>query len=241
MLLDRAAQLRADLRRHQELRAAGSQAQVFRSRASQFAPLARDLKAEVARSRGLRSSGIAVTPPTARPQLRTRAEELLAKFRADPTALAQADETVRFEFVQGVRKAIEELRSQNQKAWEKTVAQRAEAPSEDVLRALETVPAYRTVVQRIRRALAGIAILQAEAPAADAIPAVLASVGAGVREKDAALGELRGSDLPQEVLTFLRKSGQGGAALSDYTETVERWLEERDLLNSFRIMPVRAP
>ena len=43
---------------------------------------------------------------------------------------------------------------------------------------------------------------------------------------------MKGDDLPADVLTFLRKTGQGGAALSDLSAPVRTWLEARKLFSS---------
>lgn len=236
-LLERAAEIRAELRRQAEVRAAGSQAEVFRSRAAQFKPLAHDLNAELARSQALQAAGLKTTRPAPRPHLRTRALDLLTRFEADPKSLAQADETVRFEFTQGVRKANDEFRALNSDAWARHVAERSDAPSEEVLRALETVASYRIVVQRLRKAVAALAALRAQAPTASDVGSTLQAVEAARQEKDAVLGMLKGSDVPAEVLTFLRNSGLGGAALGDLTPSVINWLGERSLLVAFRIVP----
>jgi hypothetical protein len=237
MLLDRADALSADLRSRSQIQAAASQAQAFKTRANQFAPLAQGLEQGLAQLRAVASAGFEVATVAARPALRTQAEELLARFRQDPSSLTTADSKVRFEFTQGVRKAIDEIAAAAQAGWSKAVAARSEAPSEQVLTALDAIAAYRPAVARLRKALDVLRGLQQQTPDPTDLVTRLAVVGAAEAEKNAALEMLQGSDLPAEVLSFLRKSGQGGAGLADYTAAVDAWLTQRGLRGAFRIVP----
>ena len=99
------------------------------------------------------------------------------------------------------------------------------------------VPSYRPSVQRIREAAAAFQNLRDRPPAAADLPASLALADAARRKKDDALAAMQGDDLPADVLTFLRKTGQGGAALSDLSAPVRTWLQSRELSSAFRIVP----
>lgn len=241
MLLERATVLSDALRTRSELNAAAGHAQAFKSRADQFRPLAQDLEQALARLRGLASAGLGVAAVAARPALREQAEDLLARFRTNPSSLTEADPTVRFEFTKGVRATIDEIEAAAQAGWSKAVAARSEAPSDDVLGALDTIAAYRPAVARLRKALEVLRGLQQQTPTPGDLAQRLAAADAAQEEKNAALEMLQGSDLPPEVLAFLRKSGQGGAGLDDYTDLVDEWLTERRLKTAFRIVPTARP
>jgi len=237
MLLEDAATLRAELAQHLALKEAGQQATVFRTRASQLTPLAEALSRARRDWAALRQAGLPVKSPDPKPGLRSHAEDLLARFRVDRSVLAAADETFRFQFAPAVRKAAEELDAEASEAWSAYMAARGGFPGEEVLTALAAIPSYATQVQRIRDAANDFRRL-AERPPADAdVAGVLAQVETAGRKKDDALAALKGDDLPAEVLTFLRKTGQGGAALSDLTDVVRTWLDARGLAGAFRIRP----
>lgn len=240
MLLDDAAKLRADLAQHLLMKAAGQQGAVFRTRATQLAPLADRLSRAQRDWAALRKAGLSVSLPAPKPGLRARAEDLLDRFRGDRSILAKADETFRFEFTPAVRKAAEELDVKASEAWSAYMAPRADFPGEDVLTALAAIPSYATQVQRIREAADDFRRLAKRPPAAADVASALAEVEAARRKKDDALAAMKGADLPAEVLTFLRKTGQGGAALSDLTDSVRTWLDTRGLAGAFRITPSRT-
>jgi hypothetical protein len=240
MLLEEAAQLCAALAQHQALKAAGQQEKVFRSRASQLTPLAEELSRAQRDWTALDEAGLPVGRPTAKPGLRARAEEILERFRTDRSVLAAADDTFRFEFTPAVRKAAEELDAQGSLAWAEYMAARGDFPGEEVLAALAAIPSYATQVQRIREAANDFRRLAERPPAAADVASALAQVEVALRKKDDALAAMKGDDLPPEVLTFLRKTGQGGAALSDLTDVVRTWLNARGLAAAFRITPSRT-
>jgi hypothetical protein len=237
MLLEDAANLRAALAQHQALKAVGLQEKVFRTRASQLTPLAEGLSRAQRDWTALAKAGLPVSRSAPKPALRARAEELLERFRVDRSVLAAADETFRFEFTSGVRNAAEELEAEASKAWASYMAEGGGFPSEEVLTALAAIPSYAKQVQRIREAAGDFRRLAQHPPAAADVADALAQVDGARRKKDDALSAMKSDDLPAEVLIFLRKTGQGGAALSDLTDVVRRWLDARGLVGAFRITP----
>jgi hypothetical protein len=240
MLLEEAAKLRAALAQHQALKAAGQQEKVFRTRATQLTPLAEGLARAQRDWMALRNAGLPVGRPAPKPGLRARAEELLERFQTERSVLAAPDETFRFEFTPGVRKAAEELEAQSSEGWTAYMAVGGGFPGEEVLTALAAIPNYAMQVQRIREAANDFRRLAELPPAAAEVSSALAQVEAARRKKDDALAAMRGDDLSAEVLTFLRKTGQGGAALSDLTDGVRTWLNARGLTSAFRIIPSRT-
>lgn len=240
MLLDDSAKLRAALVQHLALKDAGQQATAFRSRATQLTPLAEGLSRAQRDWSALREAGLPVSPPQPKSGLRSRAQDLLARFRADRSTLLAADEKLRFEFRPAVRKAAEELDALTSEAWMTYMARRGDFPGDQILTALAAIPTYATHVQRIREAASDFHQLTERPPAAADVESALARVEAARRKKDDALAAMKGDDLPPEVLTFLRKTGQGGAALSDLTEMVGEWLKARGLVSAFRIVPSRT-
>ncbi|WP_119461080.1 hypothetical protein [Rhodospirillaceae bacterium SYSU D60014] len=237
MLLERAEFLKAALAKHLALKAAGQQGQVYRSRASQLTPLAESLARAHRDWTAMHAAGLVSTPVEAKPGLRSHAEDLLARFKANRSVLAEADEKFRFQFTPGVRNAIEEFEKGAREAWSAHMGARADFPGDDVLTALHAIPSYRPQVQRIREAAGEFQKLRDRTPTAAELPTALAQADAARRKKDDALAAMQGDDLPPEVLTFLRKTGQGGAALSDLSAPVRIWLEARKLSSAFRIVP----
>ncbi|WP_136616172.1 MULTISPECIES: hypothetical protein [Mesorhizobium] len=240
MLLDRALALKAALAEHQDLKAASNQAQVFATRAAQLSAPATALSNACASWAGLKAQNVAVHAHLPLPGLRRRAEELLATFRADRAALRNADESIRFEFLPAVKKVAEEIDRLALSAWTETVDEQADLPSEDVLRALEAIPNYHSHVQRIRAVAERVNTLRSRIPDPEHVASKLAELTAARSAKDAELGTMTGDGLPAKVLRFLRAAGQQGAALSDFTEEVATWLEDRKLSDAFRIVSKRT-
>jgi hypothetical protein len=240
MLLERAAALTADLKDHLALKAASQQSAVFRTRAQQLSPLASALSEARTDADALRKAGLSVAPADPKPGLCARANELLEQFRADRTSFDAADETFRFEFRPAIENAIAELKDATATAWSEFMAARGGFPADNVLNALEAIPAYAPQVQRIRQAAEAHRRLGERPPRAVDLAAAMAQVQAAARIKDDALSALKSDDVPEEVLTFLRKTGQSGAALVDFTETVRTWLATRGLTGAFRIVSART-
>jgi hypothetical protein len=240
MLLDDAAALRAQLANHEALKEARKQSQVYRSRAQQFAPLAQGLSTARSDWEGLRDAGVRIDAPEPKPGLRARASEILERFQADRSSLAAADDALRFQFVTAVRNAAEDFAACTSDAWGAHVADHADFPSDDVLSALAAIPSYAAPVQRIREAAADVRRLLERPPAVAQVATALAQLEAAGKKKDQALAAMQGDDLPAEVLAFLRKTGQGGAALSEFTDAVRKWLTDRNLMSAFRIVPSRT-
>lgn len=236
MLLDQAVQLKARLATHLDLKAAGKQEQVFRTRAGQLAPIADALSQKHRDWLALRAAGLVSKPVAAKPQLRSVAKDLLERFKVDRAVLAEADDKIRFQLVAGVKSAADEFEADAREAWEAHMTARADFPNETILTALDAISTYRAAVKRIREASAEFERLRAQTPSAADLSSVLARVEAVRASKDEALAAMQGTDLPADVLAFLRKTGQGGAALSDLTPGVRAWLESRNLLDAFRIV-----
>lgn len=237
MLLERAETLAAALRKHLELKAASQQEKVYRTRAGQLKPLADGLLRAQQDWAEMRTAGLVKAGPEVSPSLRAHAEALLARAKADRSVLAEADDAFRFKFETGVRKATGELTAACQAGWAAHTAARADFPAEDVLAALDAIAGYRPQVHRIRDAARDFRKLRESTPAAAELVSALAQVDAAGQQKDEALAAMQGDDLPPAVLNFLRKTGQGGAALSDLSSPVAAWLEARDLSGAFRIVP----
>jgi hypothetical protein len=240
MLLDRAAKLQAALASHQTLKAAGQQGEVYQTRARQLKPLADDLARAKQDWKAAVDSGLAPGTPSPKPGLKAYAAELLRRFREDPNVLAEPDEEFRFQFTPGLKNAAEEFGKLATEAWSARLNAQAQFPADAVLRALEQIPAYRSSVQRIRDAASEVQRLKDNRPPAAELNRALAQLDAAIRKKDDALVAMQGDDLPAEVQAFLRKTGQGGAEISDLTTGVLTWLNDRGLAGTFRIVPSRG-
>lgn len=240
MLLERAAQLRANLTEHRQLLAAGQQGQVYQSRARQLTPLAEALARAKRNWTAIRSAGLDVEDPNPKPGLKAQAAEILARFQADRDIFAKPDEKFRHEFLPGITKATEDLDARSAAAWSAHVSLRAQFPTDSILRALEAVPSYRISVFRIREAANEVQKLRSKVPGAADLSDALGRLNEAIQRKDAALAAMEGDDLPNEVQVFLRKTGQGGAELRDLTPTVLSWLSDRSLVGAFRITPNRT-
>jgi len=238
MLLERAARLNAALAKHLELKTAGQQGQVYSTRARQLKPLAETLSRSQRDWMAMRGAGLISAPIDAKPGLRSQAQDLLGRFKADPSVLAEADDTFRFQFTSGVTNAATEFDVAAREAWAAHMATRADFPRDDVLNALDAIPGYRASVQRIRAAAATFQKLRNRTPVATELSTAIAQAEAARQDKDDGLAAMQGDDLPAEVLSFLRKTGQGGASLADLSAQVQSWLEARKLSNAFRIVPM---
>ncbi len=239
-LLDRAAKLQAALASHQTLKAAGQQGDVYQTRARQLKPLADGLVRAKQDWRAAADAGLAPGRPSPTPGLKAHAAELLQRFRDDPNVLAEPDDQFRFQFTPGLKNAAEELDKLVSDAWSARLNAQAQFPADAVLRALEQIPAYRSSVQRIRDAANEVQKLKDNRPPATEFGRALTQLAAAVSKKDDALTAIQGDDLPPEVQAFLRKTGQGGAEISDLTTGVLTWLNERGLAGTFRIVPSRG-
>lgn len=240
MLIDRAAKLQAALASHQTLKAAGQLGDIYQTRARQLKPLADGLARAKQDWKAAADAGLAPGNPSPTPGLKAQAAELLRRFREDPNVLAEPDDQFRFQFTPGLKNAAEELDRLVIDAWSARLNAEVQFPADAVLRALEQIPAYRSSVQRIRDAAGEVQRLRDNRPPADEFSRALAQVDAAIRKKDDALAAIQGDDLPAEVQSFLRKTGQGGAEISDLTTCVLTWLNDRGLAGTFRIVPSRG-
>lgn len=240
MLLDRAAKLQAALASYQTLKAAGQQGQVYQTRARQLTPLADGLARAKQDWKAALDAGLAPGTPSPTPGLKAQAAELLRRFREDPNVLAEPDDQFRFQFTLGLKNAAEELDRLATDAWSAHLNTKAQFPADAVLRALEQISAYRPSVQKIRDAASEVKKLKDNRPAAAELNRALIQLNVAIRKKDDALAAMQGDDLPSEVQAFLRKTGQGGAEISDLTTAVLTWLNDRGLAGTFRIVPSRG-
>lgn len=240
MLLERAALLRASLLEHRALLAAGQQGQVYQSRARQLTPLAEALARAKRDWTAIRGAGLDIEDPIPKPGLKAQTADILQRFRVDHDVLAAPDDKFRFEFLPGITKATEDFDARSAAAWTAHVTAQAQFPTDAILRALEAVPSYRSSVHRIREAASEVQKLRLTVPGAADLSGAVGRLNDAIQKKDAALAAMQGDDLPSEVQVFLRKTGQGGAELSDLTPKVLSWLDERGLASAFRITPDRT-
>lgn len=240
MLLDRAAKLQAALTTHRTLTAAGQQEQVYQTRARQLTPLADGLARARRNWEALGEAGLAPGTPPPTPNLKAQAEDLLRRIQEDPNVLAAPDDQFRFQFTPGLKNIVEEYDTLASAAWSAYVNAKAQFPTEPVLRALEAIPAYISSAQKVREAGSLVKKLSSSTPAAAELGHALIQLDDAIRKKDDALAAMQGDDLPAEVQVFLRKTGQGGAEITDLTSVVLTWLNSRGLVGTFRIVPGRT-
>ena len=239
MLLERAAQLAARAEQFRRASELAQEAQAFATRANQLeSPVSelvqlRKLAAECA------ENGIVIPfDQTQGLGIAKRARDLLDAFNSNPKSLTEGDDSFRHQFLPGIRSVSQQLKAALEAGWQQRVDQKLEALPQDVLAALETVVSYRAQIQTIRRCDEIARQSRSMLPDGGKVASRLTVLTQTIKEKNQAWQSLKGSELPDEVIDFLKQAGTHGFSLADLTHSITKWLAERGLLGSFRIRSV---
>jgi hypothetical protein len=239
MLLERAAQLAIQVKQFNTTNELAQEAAAFATRVQQLAGPSDELlqlsklAAEFAQNSITipfdRALGLGVVQ---------HAGKLLEAFTANPKSLTEGDEFFRHQFLPGIRKLSQTFRAALEEGWRQRVDRELDALPQDVLAALETVAKYRAQIQTIRRCDQEAKQSRLTLPLLGTVAARLAALAQIIKVKEQCWQELKGSELPDEVIDFLKQAGTQGFSLADLTESIKQWLSERGLLGSFRIRSV---
>jgi len=239
MLLDRVAQIVVSAKRLRLANELAKEAEAFATRANQLeAPINRLIQLRKL-VREFSEFGINVVFDVAVAQgVARRAGEILQAFSADPKSLTEGDESFRQEFIPGVNSVNQQLKVALEVGWHQRVDKEFEELPEDILAALETVSAYRHQIQTIRRCDGEAKLLRSVLPGMGEVSDKLILLERAIRTKEMAWNSLKGSQLSDEVVDFLRQAGAQGFPLENLTPTVTQWLSECGLLGCFRIRAI---
>src|SRR5262245_25310578 len=226
-LLDRCKALRQQIETHDDLRRAHKEAEAFRDRATTLEEIHQALAAAMGRIGVLRSKGI----PSVRLPDPTGAVAALGEYKQ-----ALADDTTDGSAFSRFRRSVEKVTREVGTAVEKVLdSLKRDLPSieEAFLKQVELIPAYSAQVARIRRERD---VLFAGIEPAGMSPEELATFLDRRDDLRKLADQLTPSEFPKEVLDFFRAARlQDGAPFEKLTETVRRWLQERDQLKNVRV------
>lgn len=234
MLLDRAAGLADKINQYQTLKTASDEALQFQSRANQLKNASEKLSSARTALKNMRAAGIEVDfVPSDGSTLAERAKDLRNAMSGKPSSINETPFNLKHEFLDrlaGIASAAERMISAS---WKSYVRKRAEFGSSDILDALAAIPQFRPSVNRIRHCRAAVEALGETVP--EDPKATVSRLDALVAEHEKSWSELSAKDIPASVVKFIRDAANDGASLTSYSDEVRRWLDEQNLIASFRI------
>ena len=239
MLLERASQLAIRIKQYHRANDLAREAEAFATRANQLAGPVENLRQLKVLAAEFAANDIDVPfDPVPGMGIAKRAQELLDAFTADPKSLTAGDESFRHQFLPGVRNLGQQLKTALEEGWRRRVDLELEPLPQDVLIALETIASYRDQIQAIRRCDEEARRSRLMLPEEGTIVNRLAALGKLIKVKEQAWQALKGSELPDEIIDFLKQAGTRGFPLASLTPSITHWLTDRGLLSSFRIRSV---
>jgi hypothetical protein len=206
---------------------AHSDAEKYRTRKDELAPLSVLLNGDLARSRTLHAKGVPLSKFKMPANVLTIAEEFIATLE-DPelgqrntygrlrTALKKTSEAVQ----DAIRDSVDKLESP------------LGAVEESVLKQLETVPAFKHKIATVRQKKEEY---QRTFSQRFRTPNDLDVFLTRRAELLLLADELKHEDLPPEVLKFFRAVRLNQASIDTLTDTVRAWLAQHDQLKDLRI------
>jgi hypothetical protein len=234
MLLERATSLATKITEYQKLRGMADEAERFQTRANQLGAISERVSRTYEALARLTGAGVTVSfAPSDGAGYATKAKTLRAAIQDNPAAINSPPFDLKNEFTDRLAGIVAAADKAMTEAWKSYVAKRADFGSDDVLNALAEVSQFRPNVIKIRQCRGNIAVLGNSLPPDP--KATIVRLDALVTEHDAAWSELSAEDIPPSVVAFIRAGANEGALLAAYTGEVRAWLENRSLLNAFRI------
>jgi hypothetical protein len=234
MLLDRAAGLTEKIGRYEKLKAAASQAQTYKTRASQFEQVRIKLAETQKAVRQFDEAAIPVAfESTNATQLLTNANALRDQFVADPGVITSPPFDLKYEFVDRISGLTDFARIALENAWRSYVHAQTSVGSSEVLDALVQLPQFRASVVSIKECNGNVNRLAAQIPTN--LRAAVVSLNQLAQQLRSAWAAISADDIPESVIKFLRATAAEGVSLDMLSEETRAWLVAKGLLNAFRI------
>jgi hypothetical protein len=226
-LLERCQNIRHQIEQRDTLRKDDKKAEVYRERASDLSEIRIELVFQVKRFSVLRNKGVAVgKPPSPMGGL-----EVLREVQSLIASNAEGSGKDFGRLKNAVNRVHKDLEGSSSKALD---ILKSDLPTieESYLRQVELIPTYFDRVARIRedrnRLLNGQDIKSMNPQELELFldrRAAFRSVA----------DQLNPKEFPKEILEFFKAARQGGAPLEKFTEAVQEWLGQRDLLKNVRV------
>ena len=234
MLLERAGALSSKIGSYQKLKSTADEAEQFLTRANQFETLSGKLARARATLKKLSEAGVdpAFTVMDGLGYA-AKARTLREAIHANPATINDPPFDLKHEFADRVSAIALEGEKASLAAWQSYVAKRAQFGADDVLSALAKIPQFRPSIARISQIQTDIARFGAMLP--DDPKGAISQLDALVADHEAAWRAVAADDIPHSVVAFIRAAANSDALLSAFTQDVRAWLENRDLLDAFRI------
>jgi len=226
-LLERCKKLREKIETHDDLRRAHKEAEAFRDRANDVRALRETLASALGKIKVLRAKGAAIAKMPDAASAIASLEEYREKLSngsseggKDFGRLKRSVDKVGKDVTAAVHKALD------------LVKRDLPTIEEAFLKQVELIPAYASQVGRIRQQRD--CLLNGAEPSA--MPADELGRFLDRRDELRKLADgLDPDEFPREVLDFFKSARHGGAPLEKLTDTVRKWLAERDQLKNIRL------
>jgi hypothetical protein len=227
-LPERCRNVRAQIDRRNELRRAHHDAKAFRERTSEFLEIRGAVSLELAKAQVLKKKTVAVGKPPVVATALGLLNDCKSGLETNPTEtskdfgpLKRSLEKVRRDLSSAVEKALE------------SVNRALPSIDESFLKLVELIPGYAMRVARIREERDRLhrgTDLKSKTP--EELEQFLDRRDA-LREL---ADQLDPTEFPEDVLEFFKAARRGGAPLEKFTDSVQKWLSQRGLLKSVRVV-----
>ncbi|WP_122570548.1 hypothetical protein [Pseudomonas viridiflava] len=234
VLLERANDLSLRIAKYSRLKNSVLEAKPFETRATQFTNISEKLVLTRDRLERLSEVGIDVGfIPKDGEALVSKAVILREALRTNPKVLNDPPFNLRFDFTDRLLGITTAADAEMLAAWRSFIHDNSDSTSTEILDALYAVPQYRPIVSKIRACQTQLETLASSVP--NELKIATDQLRAIVQTHRLAWAEMTTGGIPDPVVSFLRDCAADGAMLAGLTEEVWGWLENRNLLNSFRI------
>ena len=220
----------AEIENYKRRRQDYNDADKYRKRKDELAPLRESLESDLRRLKLLASKGVYPKPLKLSPSLIAGVEDLSVNIETEEAAGKNRYAKVKT----GVTKASEEAKAAVQAAVS-SIETPLGAIDEPFLKQLDTIPAMR---QRVSDARAKKEEFQKASQRRLSSPEDLATFLTRRAELLLIIDQLKNEELPHEVLAFFRAVRNSQATLDHLTPVVRAWLEQHGQLSDVRITMV---
>jgi hypothetical protein len=172
------------------------------------------------------------TKPSAT-RLASSFDDVQKRFADDPNCLAADTTLLRRETTVYLPRLVEHLREALRRAWLDYLAARGSIVDDDLIQVVAKVPQFAQAARAISDLRRAVNEFRERLPEQDA---ELREFHAKTDELGQAWATLEGDGLPGGVLRFLKAAGSTGAPVELLTAEVRRWLSERGVEGSFRVV-----
>jgi hypothetical protein len=232
MIAARAQELIALIDRRAALRAHVDQLDAFQGRAQRLAGLVETFGPLVEAVEELRRRAIATLDLEDRLQgVLSQLHRVRTIYREQRESFVDAQRSGFADFDRTLNSLASYVEAQVRQAWRDYAKERAQPLDPEVLRVLSSIPAYSDYIRRLRARDRVVSELRESLPTRE----TCVRFEEAADERNAIWDEMRGADFSDEVLDFLRAASAGGTALDTLTPSVEGWITNHNLHDSFRI------